>query len=247
MANYKIYPIRLGATKVDRSLYEYRAAGGEKIDAAYGCFLIRGNGRNLLFDSGIPDQEEIHRCGFVFGYMDHPPYVITELETLGVSPEDIDTIILSHLHWDHSWNLGKFPNARIYVQKKEMQHAVAPNPHERAAYGLIQGVPGCPCWVNYLNRIVPVDGDFELTEGIRLITTPGHTPGSQSALVDTEDGQYALVSDFALTDRCYRECIVTGIFTSAEDWYYSYNKLRKIDPKVITTHDMSSYRKKCLG
>lgn len=245
--NYKIFPIQLGATQVDRSLYEYRATGGERVDAVFGCFLIQGNHHNILFDSGMPNQEEVHRYGFEFGYIEDAPYVIEELKKLEVSPEDIDIIILSHLHWDHSWNLGKFPNARIYVQKKELQHAVAPNLHERSAYGLIQGIPGCPCWVSYMNRIVPVDGDENIMDGIRVITTPGHTPGSQSVLVETAEGQYALVSDFSLTERCYRDCILTGIFTSADDWYYSYYKLRKINPKVITTHDPSSYQRTCLG
>lgn len=245
--NYKIYPIWLGSTHVDRSLYEYRAPGGEKIEAAFGCFLIKGNGHTILFDSGIPSQEEIHRCGFTFGYMDHAPYVIDELEKMGEKPEEVDTIILSHLHWDHSWNLEKFPNAKIYVQKEELRHAVAPLPHERAAYGLKPEVENCPSWAAHISRMIPVDGDKDLYEGIRMITTPGHTTGSQSVVVDTADGQYALVSDFALTARCYDECVVTGIFSSADDWYYSYYKLRDIGAKVLCTHEPATYRQKCVG
>ncbi len=245
---YKIYPIHLGTQQVQRSLYEYRYPGTEKIDVAYGCYLIRGNGKTILFDSGIPDQQEMHRIGYVFGYMDGAPYVLDELKKLGVEPEDVDTIIVSHLHWDHAWNLEKYPNAKIYIQKKELQHAVAPNPHERPAYGLTQGVPGNPGWFGSVHRIIPLNGDCEILEGIQVITTPGHTPGSQSAVVKTEVGPIALVSDFALTYRCYSECVLTGIFTSADEWYDSYDKIQKIQPAVVlTTHDLSSYARKCYG
>lgn len=245
--NYKIYPVWLGETQVDRHLYEYRYPGNEKIKAAFGCFLVKGNGRIILVDSGLPTQEEIRRIGFVFGYMEYAPYVVDELERMGVEPKDVDTIILTHLHWDHSWNLEKFPNARIYVQKEEMRHAVTPNPHERAAYGLTQNAEGCPNWFGCIGRIESLEGDYELTEGIWLVTTPGHTPGSQSVLVNTAEGVYGLISDFALTDRCYKECVLTGIFTSADDWYASYRKLHTINPIALTTHDSVTYTKKCYG
>ena len=244
---YKIYPIRLGTTSVDRSLYEYRYPAGERIEVAYGCFLIKGNGKIILFDSGLPDQEEIHRIGLTFGYMDNPPQIMDELAKMGVKPEDVDAIIVSHLHWDHSWNMDKFPRAELYVQKREMEHAISPLPHERTAYGLAVNEPGCPSWLRVVSRLKALEGDAELFPGIRAVTTPGHTPGSQSALVATEDGCYALVSDFALTDRCYREGVLTGIFTSADDWYASYKKLRAIGPKVLTTHSPSTYAMECYG
>ena len=245
--NYKIFPIKLGTTKVDRSLYEYRYPVGEIIEMAFGCFLLQGNGKNILVDSGIPTQEEIRRIGFVFGYMDNAPYIMDELKKLGVDPEDVDTIILTHLHWDHSWNLSKFPAAQIYVQKRELSHAIVPNLHERPAYGLTQNVSGCPDWLGNIKRIIPLEGDCMVMDGIKVVTTPGHTPGSQSVLADTKDGQYVMVSDFALTERCFDECVLTGIFTSADDWYASYHKLRQINAKVLTTHGLSAYARKCYG
>lgn len=244
---YKIYPIHFGTSSVDRSQFEYRHPVGERIPSEFGCFAIKSDTETILFDSGIPQQDEIRRIGLHFGFMDDAPDIRECFLKAGVVPEEVSAIVLSHLHWDHSWNLDMFPNAKIYVQRKEMQHAIAPMPHERSAYTLSQGVEGCPGWLVGLNRMVPVDGDFELRPGLKMITTPGHTVGSQSLMVDTAEGLYALVSDLCLTDACWEECIVTGIFYDAQAWYDSYNKVRAYNPKVITTHSTRTYEKKVYG
>lgn len=244
---YKIIPLFMGKTKVDRSAFEYRHPIGEMVEDAFGCFAVKSQDEIILFDSGLPSQEEIHRIGLTFGYMENAPDVEEVFRKAGIVPEEIKTIVLSHLHWDHAWNLELFPNARILVQREEMRHAISPNKHERSAYTLSQNCEGCPGWLRGLSRMEALDGDCELRPGLRVITTPGHTPGSQSLLVDTEEGLYALVSDFALTERNYTECVPIAIFTSVDDWYASHRKLKALGAKILPTHEVSVYSRESYG
>lgn len=245
---WKIYPVFLGKTTVDKSAFIYRNPIGEIIEDSFGCFVLKNGDDVVLFDSGIPSQSEIHRIGLTFGYMDNAPDPIESIEKVaGVKAEEIKTIVLSHLHWDHAWNLGKFSNAQIYVQREEMRYAIAPHEHGRAAYTLSQHVEGCPDWLKAIDRIIPLDGDTEICPGLKAITTPGHTPGSQSLLVETAAGLYALVSDFALCYENYTDCRPIAIFTSADDWYNSYRKIKKLAPIILPTHEVSVFDQTCYG
>lgn len=245
--NWKIYPVLLGKNVVDKSSFVYRNPIGERMDDAFGCFILRNGEETILFDSGIPSQAEIRRIGLTFGIMDDAPDPIETLKNAGIDPASLKTIVLSHLHWDHAWNLDKFPHAEIFVQQEELHYAVNPHLHGRAAYCLSQHVEGCPNWVQALDRITPLYGDTQLRPGLKAITTPGHTPGSQSLLVDTEQGRYALVSDFSLCYENYQQCKPIAIFTSADDWYSSWRKLKELDPIILPTHEMSVYEQHCYG
>lgn len=93
-----------------------------------------------------------------------------------VSVADIATVITSHLHFDHCGQNNRFPASRIIVQQAEVEAAKAP----------LYTVPewAFPTSVD-LNVI---DGDQEIAEGVRVVATPGHTPGHQSVLVESSDG-----------------------------------------------------------
>ena len=120
---------------------------------------------------------------------------VQALKDLGIDAQDVKTIINTHLHWDHCFNNALFPNAKIYVQKKEIQFAISPLPTQYVYYESHQ-LGMTPQWIKSMDRFVVVDGDYPLQDGIDLIFTPGHTPGFQSVLVNTADGKYLIASDF---------------------------------------------------
>ncbi|TDO54710.1 glyoxylase-like metal-dependent hydrolase (beta-lactamase superfamily II) [Kribbella sp. VKM Ac-2527] len=99
------------------------------------------------------------------------------LDAAGVGVEEIDTVILTHIHLDHAgWNTDgdrpRFPNATYVVQQAEVDHA-----HTGATYrNLIQPIAAA-------GQLRAVDGETEVG-GLRLLPTPGHTPGHQSVLTD---------------------------------------------------------------
>lgn len=144
----------------------------------YGYLIVTDAGP-LLVDTGIGEGNE---------YIDDTfeparTSLREELARFDARPEDIGLIVNSHLHFDHCGNNRMFPDATVCVQARELATARA----LRTRYTV-------PWWFDYEGaRIREVDGDGELVPGVRLIASPGHTPGHQSVLVDT-GGRLVLVA-----------------------------------------------------
>lgn len=114
------------------------------------------------------------------------------LEALGLSPHDVDYIAFDHLHlqdvrgWLGSYNEAPFfPRAKLLVMRAEW--ALAKEPHPMQAPWFVAG--GCD-GVDEGERLVFLDGDTSLGEGVALLDTRGHTPGNMSLAVHTDDGVY---------------------------------------------------------
>ena len=194
MAAYEIYPICAGVFEhAEQSNFTYHNGAGTKLKAPILMYLVRGHGHNILVDTGPSDSAWAARY--------HHPMIQTEemkpvnaVKNLGVEPRDVDVIINTHLHWDHCFNNGDFPDAKIYVQKAELQYAVAPLPiHGQFYESAIVGMQ--PRWVNDLPRIIPLDGDHTLFGGIEILLLPGHSPGFQGVLVTGKTGKFIITGD----------------------------------------------------
>jgi N-acyl homoserine lactone hydrolase len=130
-----------------------------------------------------PDGPVLVDTGVGFGNADidrwyQPNWVRIEdaLAAIGVRAADVVAVVNSHLHFDHSGQNGAFGPVPIYVQSREF--AMVDQPHFTI-----------PEWIRFLGaNYVEVDGDYDLAPGIRILSTPGHTPGHQSAAVETEEG-----------------------------------------------------------
>lgn len=146
--------------------------------------------RVVLIDSGC-DQETCVRRGHTFHRCP-----TDALRDLGVAPEQVTDVIVTHMHWDHLGNLEKFPNARIHVHKMEMQHATGcAMCHEtlRRPYDVEQ-----VCTVLralYAGRVSFTDETEEILPGIIIRPVGGHAAGLQIVEVATARGQVILASD----------------------------------------------------
>jgi N-acyl homoserine lactone hydrolase len=133
------------------------------------CYLVQtGDGRNILIDSGLPEVIPEEESEFVNG-----KDVIEQLASIGLKPDDIDTVISTHYDGDHAGRHAAFAKATYVVQRVHHLDA-ASNPR----YASIR-----PQWDQPMERIRLVDGDTELLPGLGLIETSGHVPGHQSVLV----------------------------------------------------------------
>jgi glyoxylase-like metal-dependent hydrolase (beta-lactamase superfamily II) len=246
--NYQIYPIYLGGVDVDISTIIYRHPIGEQIKIVMGAFVLKDEkGEFILIDSGAPSAREIKEKGYGFRLMADSVEYIDEIKKLGVEPEKVGLIILTHLHWDHAWNVEYFPNAKFLVHRLELEHAVHPYKNSLKSYAMIKATGG-PNWIKGLLQMEVIEEDsVEIRTGLRTILTPGHTPGSMTVLVDTKDGVYSLVSDFAMNMRNYTEGIPTGSIQSIADWYASYKKIAASKTILLPTHDPVTYDKKVYG
>jgi N-acyl homoserine lactone hydrolase len=195
-------------------------------------------GKRILVDTG-PSEDPERDSQF------HSPVEKTREQQLdyvlrkeSVEPESIDTVILTHLHWDHGYGVYKLPNAKVYIQRDELQYAVAPFKVHRGAYELNDtGKP--PYFFQYFHQLRIVDGDTKFCDGIELIKLPGHSPGSQGILVQTRYGQYLITGDLYYNMDNYNEDIPTGVYTSLYDYYASFAKVKNLGDNVtlLCGHD----------
>lgn len=157
------------------------------------CWLVTDGTNHVLVDTGVPGPAELKRRLNVEGQGGGPEALTGALREIGLAPADISTVVLTHLHFDHAWNLELFEHAQLVVQRDELIHAMDPVPTQRIYY--LRETLSDVLARKRPKGLLLVDGDTELRPGIELLKAPGHTPGMQAAIVTTERGRVALVSD----------------------------------------------------
>ncbi len=197
MSARHIIPLDLGDFVADKSLYYMRRFAGEKEPGKRVAAYIGGAKKKIVVDAGPPQYEQIVRW--------HPTSISAprkseqemeaQLVKAGVKPEEIDVVVLTHLHWDHTGDVTKFPNAEFIVSQEELRFALAPLPCLYGSYEALQ-LGMYPEYLKVINRIRTVDmREQEIAEGVKLIPLPGHSPGGIGVVVDTENGPYLIAGD----------------------------------------------------
>lgn len=178
-----------------------------RIPLACRALLVRDAGRTILFETGIgaffaPKMKER------FGVVEDEHVLLTSLREIGVQPEDIDIVVLSHLHFDHAGGLLKayvegeepslaFPKARVVVGREAWARAKKPHFRDRASFipELITLLEApTPNGVNRL-ELVSKEHSQLLGEGFRFHESSGHTPGMLLTEIAMPDGPLVFVAD----------------------------------------------------
>jgi len=190
---YEVYAIRY-ATLPGFPVSELVAGAdpARKLDIAMMIWLVRGNGRNILVDSGFYRDrffKEWHVNDFT-----KPS---DTLKPLGLKPEDITDIVITHMHWDHADGMDLFPNARIWIQKDELQYYAGEAWQSKDTHGGIDADDVLTLVkLNTQGRVGLVNGDAqEIIPGIICYTGGRHTYASQYVGVNTSAGTVVLASD----------------------------------------------------
>ena len=253
MATYKIIPLALSKPfLIEPAALYYKAYKGELMGMIYGCFALKNNetGEVIMVDTGLASQEDIAKYDYPFRRMEGAPNLKDVLADKGIDPSQVKTIIFTHPHQDHCFNLELFPNASMYVQKVELQHAATPTKVEAKSYQKYDR-PGLPAWARAFGRLITIEGDRKLMDGIEILFTPGHTPGSQTVVVDTEKGKYLLVGDNFYTMEQFTECRMNGNFTDLEGWYTSRDKviryMEEHGGQILCVHNPDIYSEEYYG
>ncbi|MDQ3287929.1 MAG: MBL fold metallo-hydrolase [Pseudomonadota bacterium] len=157
------------------------------------------NGRTVLFEAGIGVFFE-PKLRERYGVNEDRHVLLDSLREAGFAPEDIEVVVLSHLHFDHAggllapWAEGEsprlvFPNASYVVGREHYQRACNPHARDRASF-----IPELPALLEATGRLELVDGEWSRTLGgtVRFEYSDGHTPGLMLAEIvgpETVDGQ----------------------------------------------------------
>lgn len=190
---YEIYAIRY-ATLPDFPVAELVAGADpvRKLDIAMMIWLVRGNGRNILVDSGF-----YHDRFFKEWHVNDFTKPSDALKPLGLKPEDITDVVVTHMHWDHSDGVDLFPNARIWIQKDELQYYAGEAWQSKDTHGGIDPEDVLTLVrLNTLGRVGMINGDAqEILPGVTCYTGGRHTYASQYVGVNTSAGTVVLASD----------------------------------------------------
>jgi len=190
---YEVYAIRY-ATMPDFPAAELVSGAdrARKLDIAMMIWLVRGDGHNILVDSGFY-HERFFKEWKIKDFI-KPSDALTRL---GLKPEDITDVVITHMHWDHVDGIDLFPKARIWVQKEELEYYAGEAWETKDtsdgvdAQDVLELVR-----VNTEGRVGLVHGDAqEILPGLTCYTGGKHTYQSQYLGVNTVGGTVVLASD----------------------------------------------------
>jgi glyoxylase-like metal-dependent hydrolase (beta-lactamase superfamily II) len=218
LQQYTIHPLVVGINETDQGVMTYLRDYGKRIYLPIYVFYLQGGDKHILVDTGleqfmVPEGAE-KECGFkILEFED-------ALATLSLTPGDIDIIIHTHLHNDHCENDYKCTNAEVYVQK--IENAFLQNPHP------VDDV-----------KVIEVDGDANIVDGIDVILSPGHTVGGQSVVINTSEGK-AVITGFCCNAKNFPStgpAIAPGVHINLADAYDSIQKTKQIADILLPLHD----------
>ena len=198
-------------------------------------YLIEGKDTCILVDTGPPKPEDAQHMTHIRVF--EATCLDEELRRMGRDVKEVQAVILTHIHWDHSYNLEMFPDIPIYVQKRELHYAVSPLPCDRRHYGY-NPQNGQPAWFTGFHQMRVLDGDAPIQQGITAVLSPGHTPGMQGVLVETKEGRYCIGSDTFPLFENYEKAIPSGIHVDLNEWFATYERTKTLCDFILPGHDI---------
>jgi N-acyl homoserine lactone hydrolase len=250
----KLYIFSSGWLNIDKSTLQSTAAPG-KIKVPVSFFVIKHPKGNVLFETGNSDKiiSDPSYWGTYIGALDPgrtPDVAIdVQLAKIGLKPSDINYVILGHAHLDHAGNVGKFPTATLVYQRDEIVNAFWPKPGFAGSYipgdleafrsGIGEALPA-------RQPVIELDGDLDLfgDGSIYIHRAPGHTPGTQLALVRlAKTGLVILTSDTVhLKENLDKNILPSlGLTYDASAFLNGYAYIRRVrdleNGDVLVTHD----------
>lgn len=193
---YKVYALRFARSGYPFTKADWSTGGpkDQKVDISFVIWLLKGdNGKNILVDAGFLGDSEEGKDFQLVSYT-RPDSVLL---TIGVKASDVTDIIVTHPHFDHIGGISLFPNANVWMQKKDFEFFIGEAWQSKDGNGgfnkrdVTEAIGR-----NLSGKLKLVNGDNKtILEGITVYTGSKHTCESQYVLVNTGDNKVILASD----------------------------------------------------
>lgn len=234
---YEILALKYGRhanrTRFDNFMSADDHATPQPID--YFVWVIRNDARTIVVDTGFDHAEAKLRSRV----LDREP--VEALAQLGIKAETIETVIVSHLHYDHAGTFDRFPAADFHLQEAEMAYATGPCMCDEALRKPFTADHVCTLVKKvYSGRVKFHDGDGEVAPGVTVHKAGGHSMGLQCVRVKTQSGYVVLASDATHLYENFEKRKPFSITVNVAETLKSYTKLEKLATSrahVVPGHD----------
>lgn len=242
----RLYRIDCGHSLAnDESVWTPGENIGKSIEFSSTCYLIRHGGSSLMWDTGVPEAT----IGDPKGWSTLPKLIVyhldrtitSQLAEIGLKTGDIDYVAISHTHGDHIGNVKLFPDATVLLQRAEydwINSGPPTDPNLNQLVTLARQLMGHP------RNLKLIDGDLDVfgDGSVILISTPGHTPGSQSLMVHLANSGYIVLSgDVVHLEENFAKNIVPALNVDKAQSLASMQRIRdimqKYNAKLFINHD----------
>ena len=223
MPQYEIYAIKFaGPITSSGAFVMWMKDWNEVVKRNYYLWCLKGPETTIIVDTGVSPLMARERK--LVGYVS-PSEV---LKSIDVDADQVQHVIMTHIHWDHAGGLSLFPNARIYIQKDEYQFWMKDPIAKRPPFGLY--------WDEMLKtdiettdkegRLTLINGDHKILPDIECLLAPGHSIALQAIAVNTAKGIAILGSDCAHFFKNYQQDWPSSLIIDMVAWMRSYDKLK---------------------
>lgn len=239
---YEVYAVKYGERVGTRgSIF----IGGDPHEAPlamdYFVWAIRNDKRTIVVDTGF-SREEGERRGRT--YIQSPG---DGLRGIGVEPDEVEDVIISHMHYDHAGNLDLFPNARFHIQTAEVAFATG----RAFTFGVLghsftKEDALSVVRATFADRVEYYQGDGEVAPGVKVHFIGGHAAGLQCVSVETARGRVILAADVA---HYYESFLDEPPFTTHANMagmlegYRTLRRLSPADSHIVPGHDPEVLRR----
>jgi N-acyl homoserine lactone hydrolase len=241
----RLYALHCGGDLMDWAAFDpFDERVGTKVYNPYFVYVVRHPRGTVLFDTGVhpemgtnPEARLGAAAASFQAQVTPEDHIVERLAAIGLKPGDIDIVVQSHLHFDHSGGLEWLAHAPILVQREELSFALDPPVYQRTIY-VRDDFEHDLDW-----RVL--DGDHDVFDDGRLVvlSTPGHSRGHQSLMVQLDSGQTViLLADAAYLLSKMRERALPAVVWSPDAMVSSWERIealeREHDALLIATHDL---------
>jgi glyoxylase-like metal-dependent hydrolase (beta-lactamase superfamily II) len=232
--------MNMGTAVVDSSFLVWGMTPGTPATVPCSAYLIQGGDMPIMVDCGFRDAEELTASSGIPFEQTADQTLESNLERHNLRPEDIGLLVFTHLHLDHTGYVDKLPNARLSIQRSELQYAAAPYfplPfYDRVDIPKIVGP--------LFDRIDFLEGDAEIAPGVRAIHTGGHSVGHQMIEIDVESGLAVITGDLCyLADPGVTDQLPSGYTTSISEAMQGLARIKRTADHMLAMHDFSVFEK----